>query len=101
MDKEILNQILKEIKEIKEELRLLKNKDSKKDTITKDTPKERYTGPIVTNLFSKFYKKVEEGNINSAQESFGRGCRDFYNKTNYLSTKQFDSLNRLVRDVVI
>ena len=63
---------------------------------TIEVPKSKYSGTIVTELFSRFYKKTEEGIINTRQEEFGRGIYDFYSKHNYISTKQFDALNKLV-----
>jgi len=100
MDKQIEKQILEELREIRKELELLRGIKVNNSDIT-NKPKEKYTGNIVTDLFSKFYYRVEKGLINTKQEDFGRGLYDFYNNQRYLSTKQFDSLSRLVKDVAI
>jgi hypothetical protein len=100
MDKQIEKQILEELREIRKELQSLKGiKLNNSESINK--PKEKYTGSIVSDLFSKFYYRVEKGLINTKQEDFGRGLYDFYSNQRYLSTKQFDSLSRLVKDVAI
>ena len=98
MEVELLKEVLKEVKELRREVNLLRGiKVNTTEGI--DKPKDFYKGKIVEEMFSKFYKKVESGLINSRQEEFGRSIYNFYADKNYLSTKQFDSMNNLVKDV--
>ena len=100
MDKQIEKQILEELREIRKELQSLKGiKVDNSDSI--NIPKEKYTGTTVSDLFSKFYLRVNKGLVNTKQEEFGKGLYDFYRNHRYLSTKQFDSLSRLASDVAI